>query len=59
LKANLYIAPMSNSWILGGEQVRITKPEYPWEKISFLVNEGAAVIKKNGRIFISYWRSFV
>ena len=51
---NLYIAAMSNPWTIEGEQVMITRPEYDWERIGFLVNEGAAVIKRNGRIFISY-----
>jgi GH43 family beta-xylosidase len=32
----------------------LSKPEYDWEKIGFMVNEGAAVIKKNGKIYISY-----
>lgn len=52
--SNLYIAPMSNPWTLEGPQACITTPEYDWEKIGFLVNEGAAVLKRNGRIFISY-----
>ncbi|QYR22471.1 family 43 glycosylhydrolase [Paenibacillus sp. sptzw28] len=52
--SNLYIAPLANGWTLGGRQVMLTKPEYEWEKIGFLVNEGAAVIKKNGKIYISY-----
>jgi GH43 family beta-xylosidase len=52
--SNLYIAALSNPWTLQGPQVMISKPEYPWETIGFWVNEGPAVIKKNGRIFISY-----
>jgi GH43 family beta-xylosidase len=52
--SNLYIAAMSNPWTISGKQVLLTKPEYDWETIGFWVNEGAAVIKKNGRIFISY-----
>lgn len=52
--SNLYIAPMANPWTLGGKQVMIAKPEYDWEKIGFLVNEGPAVLKRNGRIFITY-----
>ncbi len=52
--SNLYIAPMSNPWTLGGPQVMISKPEYDWESIGFLVNEGAAVLKRNGKIFITY-----
>jgi GH43 family beta-xylosidase len=51
---NLYIAEMSDPWTIRGDQVMLTRPEYDWEEIGFLVNEGAAVIKRNGRIFISY-----
>lgn len=52
--SNLYIAKMVNPWTLTGPQVMITTPQYHWEKIGFLVNEGAAVLKRNGKIFISY-----
>ncbi|WP_145948774.1 family 43 glycosylhydrolase [Paenibacillus sp. Y412MC10] len=52
--SNLYISEMSNPWTLQGKQVMISTPEYPWEVIGFKVNEGAAVLKRNGRIFISY-----
>lgn len=52
--SNLYIAPLENPWTLGAKQVMITTPEYDWEKIGFLVNEGAAVLKRNGKIFISF-----
>lgn len=51
---NLYIAEMSNPWTLGSKQVMITTPEYDWEMQGYLVNEGAAVLKRNGRIFITY-----
>ncbi|MCB2355053.1 family 43 glycosylhydrolase [Clostridium estertheticum] len=52
--SNLYIAKLSNPWTISGKQVLISKPEYPWECIGFSVNEGPAVLKKNGKIFISY-----
>src|SRR5690606_28283410 len=52
--SNLYIAPMANPWTISDQQACISTPEYDWEKIGFLVNEGAAVIKRNGRIFITY-----
>jgi GH43 family beta-xylosidase len=52
--SNLYIAEMKNPYTIKGNQVMITKPEYDWEKIGFWVNEGPAVIKKNGKIFLSY-----
>jgi GH43 family beta-xylosidase len=51
---NLYIAPLENPWTIQGPQVMITKPEYDWETIGFWVNEGPAVLKKNGKIFISF-----
>jgi GH43 family beta-xylosidase len=52
--SNLYIAEMETPWKIKFPQVRLSKPEYFWEKIGFQVNEGAAVIKRNGKIFITY-----
>lgn len=52
--SNLYIAPMKNPWTIQGPQVLLSKPEYDWETIGFRVNEGPAVLKKHGKIFISY-----
>lgn len=52
--SNLYIGVMSNPWTIAGRQMMLSKPEYPWEIIGFWVNEGPAVLRKNGRIFISY-----
>lgn len=52
--SNLYIAPMSTPWTIQGPQVLLTKPEFDWETIGFLVNEGPAILKRNGRIFITY-----
>ncbi|MDF2836811.1 MAG: putative beta-xylosidase [Paenibacillus sp.] len=52
--SNLYIAPMANPWTLAADGVMLTMPEYDFEVIGFLVNEGAAVVKRGGRIFISY-----
>jgi GH43 family beta-xylosidase len=51
---NLYIAAMENPWTIRGQQVLLTQPELPWEIEGFLVNEGPAVLKKNGRIFLTY-----
>lgn len=52
--SNLYIAPLENPWTIQGPQVMITKPEYDWETIGFWVNEGPAVLKRDGKIFISF-----
>jgi len=52
--SNLYIAPMKTPWQIGGEPVMLSKPEFAWECHGFRVNGGPAVLKKNGRIFVSY-----
>ncbi|GAE32275.1 glycoside hydrolase family 43 protein [Alkalihalobacillus hemicellulosilyticus] len=52
--SNLYISEMENPWTLKGKQVMIATPEYEWEKIGFFVNEGAAVLKRNGKIFMTF-----
>ena len=52
--SNLYIAELENPWTIRGEQVMLTRPEYDWEVQGYRVNEGAAVLKRNGRIFMTY-----
>lgn len=52
--SNLYIAEMENPWTIKGEQVLLSTPEYEWEQIGFYVNEGAAMINRNGKVFIAY-----
>lgn len=52
--SNLYIAEMSDPWTIRGKQVLLSRPEYAWEIVGYRVNEGPAVLKKNGKIFISY-----
>jgi GH43 family beta-xylosidase len=51
---NLYIAEMSDPWTIVQPQVMISTPEFEWERRRFLVNEGAAILHRNGRIFITY-----
>ncbi|MBM5607870.1 family 43 glycosylhydrolase [Listeria ivanovii] len=52
--SNLYISEMENPWTLKGPQVLLSIPEFEWEKIGFSVNEGAAAIVRNGKVFITY-----
>lgn len=52
--SNLYIAPMANPWTLAAPGVMLTKPEYEWERIGFYVNEGPAVLIRNGRVYLTY-----
>lgn len=49
--SNLYIARMASPNRLETVQVLLTTPDYDWERVDFWVNEGPAVIKRNGRIF--------
>jgi GH43 family beta-xylosidase len=51
---NIYIAKMDTPWSLTGPQVRLSKPELPWEQIGHWVNEGPAVLVRNGRVFMTY-----
>ena len=52
--SNLYIAKMENGCKLSTAQVLLTTPDYDWERNGFWVNEGAAVIKKDGNIYLTY-----
>ncbi|MFD1848595.1 family 43 glycosylhydrolase [Oceanobacillus bengalensis] len=52
--SNLYIAEMENPWTIKPNQVVLSTPDLPWEQQGFYVNEGAAVIKRNGNVFITY-----
>jgi GH43 family beta-xylosidase len=45
---------MNSPTSLTGPEVVISQPEFDWEKVKYEVNEGPAVIKRNGRIFITY-----
>ena len=51
---DLYIAAMSNPWTIEGDPVRISRPELAWEKRLYSVNEGAAVLVRNGRVHVVY-----
>ncbi|BCB82376.1 hypothetical protein GCM10022251_47950 [Phytohabitans flavus] len=51
---NLYLAPMSNPWTITGTPARLSVPTYSWETVGFRVNEGPAVIQRNGRVFMAY-----
>lgn len=52
--SNLYIAEMKSGTKLKTVQVLLTTPDYDWERRGFWVNEGPAVIKRNGKIFLTY-----
>jgi len=58
---NIYIAKMKNPWTIEGPRVKISSPEFEWEKNGDLgnnehvnVNEGPQALQHNGRLFIIY-----
>ena len=52
--SNLYIAKMESANKLSTAQVLLTTPDYDWERVDIWVNEGPAVLKKDGKIFLTY-----
>lgn len=50
----LYLAPLRDPVTLAAPPVRISQPEHAWEKVRFAVNEGPAVLIRNGRIWVTY-----
>jgi len=54
LNSALYIAKLLSPTQVGSPEVEISRPELAWEVQGYKVNEGAAVLIRNGKIFISY-----
>ena len=52
--SNLYIGELETPYKLKTVQVLLTTPDYDWERVGFWVNEGPAVIKRDGKIFMTY-----
>ncbi|SDG60124.1 Beta-xylosidase, GH43 family [Lentzea fradiae] len=52
--SNLYIAEMASPFALRTAPVRIATPTLSWETQGFKVNEGAAVLVRNGRVFVTF-----
>lgn len=52
----LYIGEVNpeSPWRLISAPVLLSEPEYDWEKVRYPVNEGPAVLKHEGRIFVCY-----
>ncbi|MCV9387368.1 glycoside hydrolase family 43 protein [Reichenbachiella ulvae] len=51
---SLFMAEMDGPTKLNEKEIIITTPEYEWERKGYNVNEGPAVIKRNGKIFVTY-----
>ncbi|WP_233513649.1 family 43 glycosylhydrolase [Micromonospora craterilacus] len=54
VNSSLYIAEMNTPWSVTGKTIRIATPTRSWEIQGFAVNEGPAVIVRNGRVFMTF-----
>lgn len=52
--SNLYIGRMESPVRLATVQVLLTTPDYDWERVGFWVNEGPALIRHGGMIYLTY-----
>ena len=52
--SELFMARMKNPWTLETKPMLLTTPQYPWEKHRFEVNEGPAVLRRNGKVIVTY-----
>ena len=52
--SNLYIDKMVDPCTIEGREALIATPEHAWEKVGFWVNEGAAVLRRNGKVFVAF-----
>jgi len=50
----LYIAHMNSPTEIDGERHLISTPSFRWEKQGLALNEGPAVLQKDGRVYIVY-----
>lgn len=51
---DIYLSRMGSPTALVGPQVRLTRPEYSWERVRHSVNEAPAVLQHGGRVFMTY-----
>jgi GH43 family beta-xylosidase len=51
---NIYLSEMSSPLALKGKVALLSKPDFEWEKRKYIVNEGPAVLIRNGRIFMTF-----
>lgn len=52
--SNLYLAKMLSATELALPATLLTIPEYDWECIGYLVNEGPSVLKHGGKLYLTY-----
>jgi GH43 family beta-xylosidase len=56
---NIYIAQMDTPKSITGKVTMLTRPEYEWERRKYDVNEGPAVLIRNGKVFVTFSASAI
>ncbi|MES2239597.1 MAG: glycoside hydrolase family 43 protein [Bacteroidota bacterium] len=54
VNTSLYIAKMTSPTTVDEKQVVICQPQYDWEMHTYKVNEGPAVLIRNGKVFLTF-----
>lgn len=54
--SKLYMARVKQDepWVLDSEIILLTTPEYGWENVRYVVNEGPTVLQRDGKIYMCY-----
>ncbi len=54
--SSLYMAKVNveKPWELTSDIMKLTAPDYGWENIRYVVNEGATVLQRDGNIYLCY-----
>ncbi len=52
--SNLYIAEMESPTKMKTAQVLLSTPDYDWERVDYWVNEGPAVLQKDGKVYVAF-----
>ena len=48
------VVKMLNPWTVTGEEIQLAIPEYNWEIFGDEINEGSAMLEKDGKYYFSY-----
>ncbi|HAM67992.1 MAG TPA: alpha-N-arabinofuranosidase [Ruminococcus sp.] len=54
--SSLFMAEINpdEPWKVASKPILLTKPEYDWEMVNHRVNEGPAVLKANGKVYVFF-----
>ncbi|MEP6900098.1 MAG: glycoside hydrolase family 43 protein [Actinomycetota bacterium] len=50
----IYIAPMSNPWMISGERVLLSQADFDWERVRYPINEAPEILQHGGKTFLVY-----